>query len=350
MAANSSGRSKPNIRMVAQRAQLSPTTVSLALRGDDSIPHETRERVLVAAHELNYVHTPRPTRLDQPRLRRFVFVMPDFGDQPVTSNPFFGEVLRGAEQACGEHNASLTFTVVPYDSAPSISLPSAIYDGHLAGLLLVGPYTLALVERIAAEVKRPIVLIDNALPGQPYDSVMADDFGGGLLATQHLVSLGHTHIAMIAGTMLVPSFTERYRGYHAACTSAGLPALEPIEMTWEHPVIAAVVERVLAQTPQPTAIFCASDLHAACVMEALHDLGKQVPNDISIVGFDDLASMQLVRPALTTIHNHPRLLGRVGVQRLLARIAGDRQPTQGVTIGTRLVARDSARRLDTREA
>ncbi len=350
MAANSSGRSKPNIRMVAQRAQLSPTTVSLALRGDDSIPYETRERVLVAARELNYVHTPRPIRLEQPAIRRLVFVMPDFGDQPVTSNPFFGEVLRGAEQACGEHNASLTFTVVPYDSAPSISLPSALYDGHLAGLLLVGPYPTALVERIAAEVKRPIVLIDNALAGQPYDSVMADDFGGALLATQHLISLGHTHIAMITSTMMVPSFVERYRGYRAACTSAGLQPLEPSEVTWERPVIAAVVERVLAQTPQPTAMFCASDLHAAGVMEALHDFGKQVPDDISIVGFDDLASMRLVRTALTTIHNHPRLLGRVGVQRLLARIDGDRQPTQGITLGTRLVIRDSTRRHEARGA
>jgi LacI family transcriptional regulator len=106
----------------------------------------------------------------------------------------------------------------------------------------------------------------------------------------------------------------------------------------------------LAHTPQPTAFFCASDLHAAYVMEALHDLGKQVPDDISVAGFDDLAPMRLLRPALTTIHNHPRELGRVGVQRLMARIDGDRQPTQGITIGTALVVRDSTRRLDARGA
>ncbi len=350
MAATSSGSSKPNIRMVAQRVQLSPTTVSLALRGDDSIPRETRERVLVAARELNYVHTPRRTQLDQPRLRRFVFVMPDAGDQPVTSNPFFGEVLRGAEQACAEQGASLTFTLLPYDAGPTMPLPSAIHDPHLAGLLLVGAYSPALVERIAADIKRPLVLVDNALPGQPYDSVMADDFGGGLLAMQHLISLGHTHIGMVAGSLAIPSFAERHRGYHAACTGAGLHALDPIEVAWERPAIKAGLQRMLAHTPQPTAFFCASDLHAACVMEALHDLGKQVPNDISIVGFDDLASMQLVRPAFTTIHNHPRELGRVGVQRLMVRIDGDRQPTQGITIGTALVVRDSTRRLDARGA
>jgi LacI family transcriptional regulator len=127
-----------------------------------------------------------------------------------------------------------------------------------------------------------------------------------------------------------------------------VPPLDPIEVAWERPAIEARLQRILAQTPQPTAFFCASDLHAAYVLEALRDLGKHVPDDISVVGFDDLAPMRLVRPALTTIHNHPRVLGSVGVQRLLARIAGDQQPTQGITIGTTLVIRDSARRIDAR--
>lgn len=335
---------KPNIRMVAERAQLSPTTVSLALRGDKSIPDETRERVLAAAKDLNYVHTRRAARMAQPDTRHLVFVMPDAGDQPVTSNPFFGEVLRGAEQECGAQSASLTFTVLPYEFAPTIPLPTALHDDRLAGLLLVGAYAPWLVNRIATEVKRPIVLVDNTLPGQPYDSVMADDFGGGLLATEHLISLGHTHIAMVAGALSIPSFAERYRGYQAACRLHNLSIMEPIEVIWEPSAIAAMIKHVLTQTPQPTAFFCANDIYAALVMESLSDLGVDVPNDASVVGFDDLAATRLVRPALTTIHNHPRVMGRVGVERLMARIAGDRQPTQGITIGTNLVVRNSAAR------
>lgn len=343
MAADSSARLKPNIRMVAERAQLSPTTVSLALRGDDSIPQETRERVLAAARELNYVHTPRNTRMEQPTIRRLVFVMPDTGDQPVTTNPFFGEVLGGAEQECAERSASLTYIVMSQGFVAQPALPSALHDPHLDGVLLVGAYSSSEVERIAAAVNRPIVLVDNAIAGQPYDSVMADDFGGGFLVTQHLIDLGHRDIAMVVGTLQAPSFAERYRGYHTACGRAELQPIEPIEVVWERPAVAAMLERVMAQTPQPTAFFCAHDAYAAFVMEALRDLGRHVPDDISVAGFDDLAPMRLVRPALTTIHNQPRALGRVAVQRLLARIAGDQQPTQGITIGTNLVIRDSTR-------
>lgn len=343
MAADSSSRLKPNIRMVAERAQLSPTTVSLALRGDESIPRETRERVLAAARELNYVHTPRVARAEQPGISRLVFVMPDTGDHPVTANPFYGEVLGGAEQECGERKARLSFTVLQHGFAEHLPLPSALQDPDLGGVLLVGAYAPELVDRVAAEVGRPIVLVDNVIPGQPYDSVMADDFGGGFLVTRHLIELGHQHIAMVAGILSAPSFAERYRGYHTACLRAGIQPLEPIEVVWERPAISAMLREILAQQPRPTAFFCAHDAYAAFVIEQLADFNLRVPDDISIVGFDDLAPMRLIRPPLTTIHNHPRSLGRIGVQRLLARINGEQTPPQGITVGTNLIVRESTR-------
>jgi LacI family transcriptional regulator len=344
MASNSSSRVKPNIRMVAELARVSATTASLALRGDTSIPRGTRERVLVAARELNYIHTPRRSRPEQANPCQLVFVTADQGDYPVTANPFYGEVLTGAERECGECNASLTFTIMPHGFAKQPPLPSALRDPDLDGLLLVGAYAPSVVERIVAEVKRPLVLVDNTVPGQPYDSVMADDFGGGFLATQHLLGLGHRDIAMVVGTMAAPSLAERYRGYHSACRKAGVQPGDPIEVVWERPAIAAMLDQVWAQTPQPTAFFCAQDAYAAFLMELLRDGGRSVPDDISVVGFDDLAPMRLVRPALTTIHNHPRTLGRIGVQRLMARINGDQQPSQGIMVGTNLVIRDSTRR------
>ncbi len=336
-----------NIRMVAKHVQLSPTTVSLALRADPSIPLETRERVLAAARELNYTHTPRTARGEQAQSRRLVFAMPTTGDQPVTANPFFGEVLAGVEQAANEQQASVTFTVLPHRLTTTEPLPSALRDPQSDGVLLVGAYRPALVERIAAEIRRPMVLVDNTLPGQPYDSVMADDFGGGFLLVQYLIGLGHRQITMVTGRLRVPSFAERYRGYQAACHQADLNPSDPLEVTWDRSSVAEMLNQVLALDPRPTAFFCASDAYAAFVMETLHDVGLRVPDDVSVAGFDDLAPMRLVRPALTTIHNHPRLLGRLGAQRLLARSAGDQQPTHGLTVGTRLVVRESTRQIAT---
>jgi LacI family transcriptional regulator len=271
--------------------------------------------------------------------------MADQGDHPVTANPFYGEVLAGAERECDERNASLTFTTLPHSFAKQTPFPSALGDPDLDGLLLVGAYAPAVVERIAAEVRRPIVLVDNTIAGQPYDSVMADDFGGGLLATQHLLSLGHRAIAMVVSNMAAPSLAERYRGYHTACRQAGVQPMDPIEAAWERSAISEMLAHVFARTPRPTAFFCGQDAYAAFIMELLRDVGRTVPDDISVVGFDDLAPMRLVRPALTTVHNHPRTLGRIGVQRLMARANGDSQPSQGITVGTHLVVRDSARSL-----
>jgi LacI family transcriptional regulator len=345
MAGNTLSHRKPNIRMVAERAQLSPTTVSLALRGDESIPPETRERVLAAARELNYVHAPRPARATEPEIYQLAFVMPDFGDHPVTANPFYGQVLSGAEQECAERGASMTFSIVPQTLAPSAPLPLALHQARPDGLLLVSAYQQAFVERIARELDPPLVLVDNFLPGQPYDTVMADDFGGGYLATRHLLALGHRRIAMLVGTLSIPSFAERYRGYSEACRSAGVEPLSPVPVEYGAPPIAEVFHQLMQAEPRPTAFFCVGDAYAVSIINLARDEGYSVPRDFSVVGFDNLSTLPAIRPALTTVQNHPRALGRIAVQRLMARLSGDVLPPQLITVGVELIVRESTRQL-----
>ncbi|WP_081752690.1 LacI family DNA-binding transcriptional regulator [Kallotenue papyrolyticum] len=335
-------RIKPTIRMIAEHVGVSPTTVSLALRGDPSIPSATRARVLTAARELNYVPKPRRARAKQLVLRRIAFVMPNFGDQPVSANPFYGEVLRGAEQECQRRRASLLFTLLSNHDPLTPERLSVFGRDSVDGLLLVGPYPPGLVHTVARYSQRPLVLVDNTLPGQPYDSVMADDFGGGYLATQHLIELGHHAIVIVGVEAGVPSFSERERGYRAACQAAGIDPLPPLAVVWD---VERMVERVaahLAQQPAVTAFFCVGDAYAALLIQVLERLGQRVPEDCSVVGFDDLAPMRFVRPALTTITNHPRTLGAVAVQRLMALWDGEARPTQAIKIGTELKVRASS--------
>src|SRR5438874_2674579 len=126
MAANPERKQRPNIRRIAEYVQLSPTTVSLALRGVPSIPPETRARVMEAAQALNYVYAPRPLRPAKTKTCRLAFVTSDYGDSPVEANPFYGQVLRGAEQACNTHDASLTFSVLLYTHDPATALPATL--------------------------------------------------------------------------------------------------------------------------------------------------------------------------------------------------------------------------------
>jgi LacI family transcriptional regulator len=331
--------------MVAARAQLSPATVSLALRGSASIAPETRARVLAAARELNYMPAPRADRAPPAPGRHLLFVTKDFGDRPVTANPFYGEILSAAEQECADAGARITFTLLPNEERADDQLTGLLASQKPDGVLLVGAYAAPIVKRVVALAKAPIVLVDNVVPGLPCDSVMADDFGGAQLSTSHLIELGHREIAAVVGDLGSPSFSARYRGYCAACASAGISAAPPTESAWERSALRAGLVQILARSPRPTAIFCVADFYAVFVMELLRDFGLQVPDDISVVGFDNFPIARMAHPALTTLQNHPQALGRLGAQRLMTRVNGDDAPHLNITVTTQLIVRESTRRL-----
>ncbi len=344
---------RPNLRVVAEHINLSPATVSLALRGDTSIPPETRERVLAAAEELNYEYVPRAKKKEQVQIQRVAFVMRDFGDRPVTANPFYGDILSGTELVCREQHISLNFVIVQHDHQLTSILPPVLTH-DVDGILLASPYPAPLIRRISRESECPIVLIDNFFPGCPHDSVMADDFGGAYQLVSHLIERGHTHIAMLTGYAqnldIIPSFHERYRGYTAACTDAELTVQPPITVPTSvdpHPEshIKAVkkwVAGLLERNPQITAFFTVDDRFALAFLLALNRLGIEVPQHISVAGFDDVPQTQFSTPPLTTVHSHRSRMAEIAVERLLARIDGDDTPPQHIKLGTTLMVRQSS--------
>jgi DNA-binding LacI/PurR family transcriptional regulator len=338
-------KSKPNIRMVAAHVQLSPATVSLALRGSESIAPETRERVLAAARELNYIPAPRAERTHAAPTRHVLFMTKDFGDRPVTANPFYGEILSAAEGECVERGARLTFTLLPNSERGDEQLASIISTHKPDGIMLVGAYAAPVVRHAAELSKAPLVLVDNVVPGLPCDSVMADDFGGAQLSTRHLIDLGHREIAAVISDIGSPSFDARYRGYSVACAEAGISVAPPTEAVWERPALRMALEQVLARQPRPTAIFCVADFYAVFVMELLRDFGLKVPDDVSVVGFDNFPIARMAHPPLTTLQNHPQALGRLAARRLMARINGDDEPHLNITVTTQLIVRESTRRI-----
>lgn len=346
MAAKPPAIAKPNIRMVAKRVNLSPATVSLALRDSASIAPETRARVQAAARELNYVPATRSPRAQRTVERELLFLTKDFGDRPVNANPFYGEILHGAEKEAACHEARLKFTLLTdVEEKAQAELSAIVADYQPHGVLLAGAYSAEIVRQVEAALRVPLVLVDNNVPGGIFDSIMGDDFGGGWQVTQYLIDLGHRQIGVIAGDLRTPSFAERRRGYRAACIQAGIQPATPAEAVWERSALHAAVEAVLAAEPRPTAIFCMTDAFAVFAMEILRDLGLRVPDDISVVGFDNLPIAHMGHPPLTTVHNHPENMGRLAIQRLVARLEGDQNPPLGVTVGTQLVVRASARQL-----
>ncbi len=341
------------MRTVAQEVNLSPTTVSLGLRDDPSIPLETRERIRAAADKLHYSYSPRISKRRSHVLRQIAFVMHAFGDDPVVANPFYGRILTGAEMACRANRASLNFTVMRLDHHNEDALPDAL-KSRLDGLLAVGPYSKGIIDRLTREIDRPVVLIDNMFPDIHCDLVMVDDFGGAFQAVQHLIQFGHRRIAVIAGRhpedhLLPPSYQERYRGYTAACEAAGC-AVQPLVIIPDdinvmiesgRAVLHHWLQPQLQTIGNPTALFCTGDHYANAILIAMNNLGIRVPSEMSVASFDDINIASMLIPSLTTVHVYTQAMGRIATERLLARLQGDDTPPQKITVGTRLVVRNS---------
>jgi len=358
MSRDKKNNTRVNIRAVAQLAQVSPTTVSLALRNQDSIPADTRERVLAAAADLNYQYKPRAAKSLKKEnsipIRNLLYVVNDYGDTPILSNPFYGAILNGAVAASASFNSYIQSVVLQHEHSLDEPLPEALYNAD--GIMLASPYPAALVKNIASSTKCPIVLIDNFIPGSPYDTIMNDDFGGAYQAVQYLLELGHRHISMIIGPLkkpgvqpsIPPSVTDRHRGYSAAMLDGGytpFPAMEiPLDYKQTFPgrkELPQWLGGLLARSPRPTALFCNVDFYAAHIISALLTMGYRVPDDISVVGFDDLDIAQLIHPRLTTVQINRRVMSQLAIERLVARIEGDSSAPLTIHVGTRLIVRES---------
>jgi len=343
---------KPTIRTVAEHVDLSPATVSLALRGDQSIPFDTRQRVLKAAEELNYDYKPRSQQGDR-TVTRIAFVAKDYGDYPMTLNPFYGQTLHGVELRCRVEKVDLSFVTLPQGFRESSPLPPALSQ-NLDGILLASPYPNWALDRLRRETGARIVLVDHSLPGQPYDSVMADDFGGGFQATQYLLEHGHTEIVAVTGKTPqpgpIPDFELRYWGYCAGCREVGvtprpaavLPsAANDFDNEHRGQALRAWLEPFLEEPSPPTAFFALGDVFAIGILSALRDLGYSVPEDVSVIGFDDTDISSVTNPPLTTVHVYKRMMGKMAVDRLLERVEGDDRPATRLRVGTDLVVRES---------
>jgi LacI family repressor for deo operon, udp, cdd, tsx, nupC, and nupG len=320
---------------VAEVAGVSTATVSRALAGKSSVSPATRARVEAAAKDLGYVVSSAASSLASGRTRNVGVVT------PFLNSWFFTTVLKGAQRALAD--AGYDLTLYHLDSNPGSDIPHAVnprrkqlfedflqrkrVDALLAISLELEADELGHLHRL----DKPVVGLGGPLPGVPTLSV--DDNAIARLATDHLVALGHTHIAHISGS---PDFdidfhlpSNRRSGYEESLTSAGI-ALDPLLVRSADFTIAGGYDATLQllgdPRVHPTAIFAASDTMAIGAILAARDLGKQVPGDLSVIGIDghELSSFF----GLTTIDQHPEAQGRLAVERLLAELEGSTSGTE----------------------
>lgn len=326
------------LRDIAEHLGISVSTVSLALRSAPQIAEETRSRVRDAAVELGYIH--RPRQAFRTEINSIAFIT-----TAEPGNVFYAAVLSGAESECRRRKISLYYTRLDESQHP---LPLTRY-AEADGLLLVGTIEAPVVERLK-EAGRPIVLIDNNLPYIGLDRVLIENVSSTSRAVAYLAELGHRRIAHLCGPLSHPSFKERLLGYRLAMAERGLAPIELFSRSLE----LSEIIRTITSVNDPsgalgmTALVTCNDVAAIGALHALQDQGLRVPEDVALVGFDDIDMAAVLRPALTTTHVHREMLGSLGVQRLIERASNPQMPALSVAIETVLVERDSARPLRVR--
>ncbi|HKV88334.1 MAG TPA: LacI family DNA-binding transcriptional regulator [Candidatus Dormibacteraeota bacterium] len=327
------------IAEVASAAGVSKTAVSFAFNNPDKLGHATLERVLGVARDLGY--TPHPTaRALSMRRSGTIGVLVPQRLSAVFANPFVSELIQGLGELCEEHDLTLLL-VPPLDGSLEGAIRQASVDGFIS--LGLGPddHALAVLDRIGI----PAVLIDSETsPAHP--AVNVDDEGGARAAAEHLLQLGHRRLAILvlpptrgqAGP--TPTAARRLAGYLQAIDSAGAPP--PVTLTAGISVAsgARAFESLPAGGRRPTAVLAMSDMAAIGVMSAAQAAGVRVPDDLSVVGFDDLPMAAWTTPPLTTVRQPIVEKGRLAARLLIQRMKGKKVDAP-MPLSTTLVVRAS---------
>lgn len=328
---------RPTMNDIAQRAGVSQATVSLVLSGGASarVSAETRARVTQAAQDMGYVRRGGLARTADVRVIGLLI-------DEVQTTPFAAPLLDGARLEAAENGALVATIVTGSDPATEHAAVEALRALGCIGVL----YTRLMTRQVQpppALDGLPVVLLNCHAPGTAADSVLPADVTGAFDATMELAAAGHRRIAHLQGETWAEATRDRTQGYRRALASSDLP-FDPALVagpTWTAPTGRAQTLRLLDLPDPPTAFFCFNDRVALGCYEALAERGLQVPQDISVIGFDNDEIAATLQPPLTTMILPHEDMARAAVQDLLARAAGSTAPPRRVKIDCDLVRRGS---------
>jgi len=330
------------IKDVARAAGVAASTVSRYLNGQLRVSPATEAKVLEAVAELGYVPNAPARNLARRRSGVIGFVVPEI------SNPYFGSIADYVVEAVERHGRLVLLCSHRSQSVKQSSYIDLLDSGAIDGMLYLGSFRSN--ERLAAAIADglPVVVVDEPIAGlPPVSSVVMDDYAGGYQATSYLVALGHRRIAFVSGPAELGSVQERYRGYCDALRVGGIDAEGQVTLAGQftEQFGMSALPHLLAATEPPTAAFVASDYIALGVLSAAEVHGIKVPDDMSIVGFDDIRFSQYVRPRLTTIRSPVDRLAQQGVELLFERLQDPQAPARTQVLPVELVIRESAAAL-----
>lgn len=336
-------KDKIKIADIAQEIGVSVSTVSLVLNNRPGVSQETRERVLATAQKYNYPSKPNKPNNRNKLINTIGMVVKTDSDLLPMANPFYSKVIAGIEESCRRNSINLLFAMLPVDeNNRPLNLPNLLYEDMVEGLLMVGTFVDETILSVTAKRRLPIVLVDGYSDTDSFDSVVSDNFRASYQAIEYMIEKGHHHIGLVGSDPnCYPSLRDRRNGY--------LRALK------EHSVSQAYIAnfniikskgydetiKLLLENPQITALFCVNDEVAITAMRAVQNLGKSIPEDISVIGYDNTYMAGISHPPLTTMHVDTIAMGQAAVSLLALRVGNPDFARMTLTINSMLVERQS---------
>lgn len=335
-ATKSADRRSYNIREVAQAAKVSVATVSRTLQMPDVVAPHTRSRVQAAIEKLGYAPNAQARMLRTARTHVIVALVPDI------SNPFFAEVIRGIEQVAHQNGYSVLLGDTQNSRVRERAYAQLLATKQADGLITLLPH----VPPMTIPGRAPIVNACEYVKDKSVTSVYVDNVAAAREATEYLLALGHRDIAFVTGPMDSPISVDRDRGYEEALTLAGIKRDRKLTAAGDFSVEAGIraVDTMLAKERRFTAVFCSNDEMAIGALRALKSKGLRVPEDVSVMGFDDIRFARYMDPPLTTVAQPKDELGREAMNMLIELLRGVDVPARKRILPTQLIVRSSTAR------
>jgi LacI family transcriptional regulator len=328
----------PTINDVAKRAGVAPITVSRVINNSGYASDETRKRVEAAIDELDYVPNTLARGLRSKRTNTLALVVTDI------ANPFFTLIARGVEDTASNAGFTVIYCNTDESEDKEQKYINILVQKQVDGVLLVPACSNSKSVKFLHSNKIPIVLIDRSIPGFQTDLVRCNSEGGAYDLIEHLIELGHERIVTITGPRGVSTSEDRVSGYRRALSEAGLESLASVYYgAFTQASGYELTNQVLAQNPQPTALFGANNFLSIGVLKALRDANIRVPQDMAVVGFDDLPASMVVDPILTVAAQPAYEMGQQATEMLLKRLSVDTsESNQEVILPTEIIVRQSS--------
>ncbi|MEI7670747.1 MAG: LacI family DNA-binding transcriptional regulator [Deltaproteobacteria bacterium] len=334
-------KKKPTIKDIAKRAGVSATTVSMALNHHPRISRKTRDRILVIAEELHYYPNYVARSLVSRQSKTLGLVITNI------MNPFYTELAKGIEDKAMELGYNVILCSTSYDPRLQKHFIDLLRSKGVDGIVFSS------VEINDPDIKPllddnfPFVLVNRRTHIPEFekmiDYTVLDNYLGGYMAMQHLIKLGHRRVAIIAGSFTASTAMERTEGAKKAMIEGGL-TIEPdliVESHFSQEKAYEATRNLLARESPPTAIFAQNDYMALSVREAVFDIGMRIPEDIALVGFDNIAACALRGVELTTIRQKKYEMGAMAIEILCKRIKDSAAPVSQIVLKPEIMVRKS---------